>query len=1305
LLNREMWFSAGKRFASGSANSEVPMPACLSSPDWEDSDGKTCKDYTEDPALCKKEENIVAHQICAACGSCGGGLSSPPVEIPPDVMAPPLPASGCPQWEHADTDKSGGVTTEEMEAFLAMSGLTEPDVKDCVMTAIFSENAPPVDEMVFCAAVESDPVFKCLAEHGGPPPEEGPPSEEGCGPWDMIDADQDGDATFEEVQMAIHEHMGADMAQAEGFVDCIFSMHDLNKDGKISKEEFCEEVDNGHVESCMQKHGLSPEHYPEHHPEPSCPFHELEGSPAPVPITEVMMFVHMHFPGAGEPGVLECLMEGWDADADGMVNEEEFCSHLYRMREIVPMCHGAAGHAQGGPMGMGPMEFFWSNLGLREEAVADGCDTDTPGACCAVLSEGGEIHMAVGVCMASLAPDGPHSLPEEPWTEACRSFQCTSSLQLLDDIAARDGALCTKLEPVLHAVSALGASVCAPDAVNDELPCISNAVSVVMKFMDDAQKKAFEEREPEPKPEPFEPVPTPPAFMDDEMKNALEEEAKGKEEHALFASEERSILRAFHDFLGLRRGPAEVVRALMARIPASRGVPSAASKLRKVVHHAHRHQVVHHTHQRRGLLNVHRSKGLLLNQAPIALAQFGVQRLDLTQTLDSFCTPCVDGILAAAASLVTAIAPFLADVNYRNMPPMGPMERADPRDFVLMGKYLPTACIRASSNEEVCMAEPLEIVIEAGRKPAPDSLTKYAEPKAVCGECGLTRARGSVGLAMAGFPGAMNEAGMPSHPLFAVAAASSEPYAASWELEHACIANGDGKEDICYIPAMAFLASVMGDGTDGPDVAMTRKFTASVNEKHIPACLHSLGKEQDWLKGIHDEFVKPPAEPVCVPECKAWLTSLEADHGCCAPHLAAQHFTYACPPAFKGSCMTLTAEDADAVVAHLSELCEFAPPACPACGDALVFVVPAPLGEKTDLSEKNTEVLADALRADLASQTGEHIHVTIKELALVKAEEAFFLEAKIELGSAPCWRSQFVGDKLNKQKDAGELSFPALSAALANVKDPVVAPPLSAKHTVHMSLKLAGSADAFDKGLADGLAAVTAKAAGVPTEAVTVDIQQAVAESLLQGGRAEDEIVADVSIAGVAANEAPAMTMALVVAVKSGVVKNHLAEQGIEVTDSLVVSQPVCTEETMKDAKAALETALEAEEKALAEAKAAEADSTDKDAAAKKIETLEAKVADLKEQVASAPEKCDPAVTANALPSLATTPAPKTPPTAKPPAPGTKVVKEVDVPAADAEEPVEEGVLGFRITTGFVIAVSFLGIATCFFLASFRLSH
>merc|ERR1719482_115177 len=117
---------------------------------------------------------------------------------------------------------------------------------------------------------------------------------------------------------------------------------------------------------------------------------------------------------------------------------------------------------------------------------------------------------------------------------------------------------------------------------------------------------------------------------------------------------------------------------------------------------------------------------------------------------------------------------------------MGPMERADPRDFVLMGKYLPTACIRASSNEEVCMAEPLEIAIEAGRKPEPESLTKYAEPKAVCGECGLTRARASVGLAMAGFPGAMNEFGMPSHSLFAVAVGNREPYAASWELEHAC---------------------------------------------------------------------------------------------------------------------------------------------------------------------------------------------------------------------------------------------------------------------------------------------------------------------------------------------------------------------------------------------------------------------------------------------------------------------------------------------------------------------------------------
>merc|ERR1719421_2766457 len=113
-------------------------------------------------------------------------------------------------------------------------------------------------------------------------------------------------------------------------------------------------------------------------------------------------------------------------------------------------------------------------------------------------------------------------------------------------------------------------------------------------------------------------------------------------------------------------------------------------------------------------------------------------------------------------------------------------------------------------------------------------------------------------------------------------------------------------------------------------------------EPHIAACLHSLGKDQPWLEGIQDEFVAPGEKGVCHTECKKFLSDLETDYRCCAPHIAAQHFAHACPKQFQGSCMHFTTAEADAAVAELSEVCEFAPAQCPACGDALVFVVPAP---------------------------------------------------------------------------------------------------------------------------------------------------------------------------------------------------------------------------------------------------------------------------------------------------------------------------------------------------------------------------
>jgi len=847
----------------------------------------------------------------------------------------------------------------------------------------------------------------------------------------------------------------------------------------------------------------------------------------------------------------------------------------------------------------------------------------------------------------------------------------------MDEIAARKGALCEKLEPVLHAFSALGAAVCAPDDVNDGMPCITHAVNVMQEFEEEAS-----------------------GAEDDGFDDGYHEDVAA----ALFSSspEPHALLRTFQDFVG-SRGPARVIRALIGKMPRAHGV-QAAPTLRKVVHHAHRHQVVHHAHHRQGrdhVLNARegrRSKRFLLNQAPIALTQFGEGKVDVAEMLDSLCTPCIDSMLSAAAGVVQALAPY---AELLPSSPMGPQERANPRDFVLMAQYIPTICIRASSTGEVCIAEP---VVEVAKH---KSLEEFATPEAVCGECGLSRARLTVALASVGYP-TMNEVGLPSHPLFAVAAASREPYAASWELDNACEGNGEDREDICYVPALAYLTELMGNGTVEPDVAMTRRFTKMMTDEHIPACLHSLGKHQPWLEGIHDEFVQPAEKGVCAPACKTWLTSLSSEHGCCAPHLAAQHFTYSCPPAFEGSCQPFTTEEADAVVAALSDVCDFAPPLCPACGDALVFVVPAPEGEATDLSEANTHVLAEALRADLAAQSGEQVRVTIRALELVTADGEYFLEAKIELGSAPCWRSKIVGDRLRKEVEKGTLIFPALSTALGNVPKPAVVTP-SAHHTVYASLVLSGKAETFDSKLGSDLETLAAQAAQVPTTSVTVHIQREVAQALLQAlrTRRSEETVVDVSISDVPAGRAPDVTQSLVVAVTQGSVKAHLTERGITVKDSLVVHKPTCSETALQEAKAALEATLKDHEQQLKDAKEAQEASegllnADADEHAKAIEALETEVADLKERLSSSPEQCDSAT--DAAPTLATTPEPKTTPTAKPPLPGTKVVQEVDVAKADAgESPEPESVLDGHISPAFIVAVAFIGAALCFFFSAIRL--
>jgi polyhydroxyalkanoate synthesis regulator phasin len=308
--------------------------------------------------------------------------------------------------------------------------------------------------------------------------------------------------------------------------------------------------------------------------------------------------------------------------------------------------------------------------------------------------------------------------------------------------------------------------------------------------------------------------------------------------------------------------------------------------------------------------------------------------------------------------------------------------------------------------------------------------------------------------------------------------------------------------------------------------------------------------------------------------------------------------------------------------------------------------------------------------------------VAIQALQLVTEEEGgYFLEAKIELGSAPCWRSKFVGEQLRAEVEKGTLSFPALSTALGHERHPVVAPPITANHSVYASIKLASADPAVYPRLRDELATLVAAEAQGPAAHVTVHLRQQAPQALLQRGRRSEpsalepgaetearepslkEAVADISISGVASGRAQAVTGALVLSFAQGSVKAKLTEHGISIKDSLVVHKP-----TIEGAKASLEELVHEREKQLAEAKEAQKageDLLNHDAkgAARRVEEVEGQVEDLEAKL-----KALEGATDAPPPSVETSPEPKTPPTASPPAEGTKVVEDVELSEADAGE-------------------------------------
>jgi hypothetical protein len=304
-----------------------------------------------------------------------------------------------------------------------------------------------------------------------------------------------------------------------------------------------------------------------------------------------------------------------------------------------------------------------------------------------------------------------------------------------------------------------------------------------------------------------------------------------------------------------------------------------------------------------------------------------------------------------------------------------------------------------------------------------------------------------------------------------------------------------------------------------------------------------------------------------------------------------------------------------------------------------------------------------------------------------------------------------VGDQLRAEVDEGTLSFPALTAALGHESHPAVAPPITADHSVYASIKLASiDAQTYPR-LGHELTTLVAAEAQVPVAHVTVHIQQQEPEALLQGGRMREpslkEAVAEISISGVPVERAQGVTGALVLSLAQGSVKAKLTERGISIKNSLVVHKP-----TLEGAKASLEEQVQTREKQLAEArKAQKARKARKPlkqkllngakARATKVEDLEREVEDLNARLKSLEGATDAPP-----PSVETSPEPKTPPTASPPAEGTDVVEEVKLSKADAGERAKlEPERSMHINPTFLIAAALLAVGMCCSLAFARLRN
>jgi hypothetical protein len=695
----------------------------------------------------------------------------------------------------------------------------------------------------------------------------------------------------------------------------------------------------------------------------------------------------------------------------------------------------------------------WEQLGLGVAATSDSCsDPANAGACCGLKEE---VESALAACMLSVPS---HSDGLVMVMGMCEAPQCIAALDLMAALGARQGALCSKLGPTFTHVAQMGRALCANSgdkpAVAEELD-VDTSYPCVMEMVEGAQKVGA-------------------ALLSTQLGTAEE------------PPEPTSAPVTTSAPL-----PPAAAPAPSPPPPAIPNAPTEASHIAGFFSHVrshlgHKDQKHKHKRKHHGLLNLLQTatRGTHVGRILTTVSNFFMnaehgatgpleppaERLaDIKEAMNKFCTPCATHVLASATALAKSLDDLLRTLDLYKMaelaqmpPPEGDMHLQLGRGLLIATEGLPAVCARGS-EKEICVAEPLSTVKMAGLEPEPQSVVsmnkELLEPAAVCGDCGMPRAKLTViADAMLAQDAQPQLPIGDSHPLEALVGFGMSHWAA-WHLDHACHPTpagepGPGKKQeagLCFLPAMAVARFILntegvewgeGNPLQNAHEALTAEEKASF-DFHTTFRL-STSNTYDDLSAVATACLNSALSPTrtCSPACYVFLNPLPTRYGCCGATLAAMLLAYTAPRDLWASVEPNAAfisersvQKAEELVMDLAAVCSvpaLVEPCQSMCWQSVEFVIPL-AEESVDLNEGHIGALSRAIVDDLAAATGEAANAFLVD-GLATSPDGLHATAHVQIN--PCDRARIVAEQLSALVDKSELFFPQVNAVLVAFASP-----------------------------------------------------------------------------------------------------------------------------------------------------------------------------------------------------------------------------------------------------------------------------